>query len=156
MVYKHRVYSLNQVQPLLKQGHPELVSRTMSGWFLNISKDGDCTASLGRLLQHLTTLTIKKGVFSQTASITKWLEISSQQQGSQSQRKMWITPEVFNRAAFLPVYWLEQLALSFSLSFSAIASPSPGVSPLCSLLSASAVCLFVYLFFKVIPIRFLG
>ena len=104
LVYKYRVYSLNQLQPLLEQGHPELVSRTMSGWLLNISKDGDCTASLGSLLQRLTTLAVKKGDFSPTTSRTKWLELSGQQQGSQSQGKTWITAESFNGAAFLPVY----------------------------------------------------
>lgn len=31
---------------LLKQGHLELMPRTMSGWLLNICKDGDSTNSL--------------------------------------------------------------------------------------------------------------
>lgn len=145
LVYKYRVYSLNQLQPLLEQGHPELVARTMSGWLLNISKDRDCTASLGSLLQRLTTLAVKKGDFSLATSRTKQLELSGQQQGSQSQGKTWITAESFNGAAFLPVYPLKWLALNFSLSFFAAASPSSGVSPLRCLFFPRPQCACLFL-----------
>ena len=41
---------------LLKQGHPEPVAQDRSIRLLNISKDGDPTASLGNLCQGPVTL----------------------------------------------------------------------------------------------------
>lgn len=46
--------------PLLKQGHPSQLLRIISRWVLNISKDGDTTASLGSLFLCLVTLRVKK------------------------------------------------------------------------------------------------
>ena len=46
-------------KPLPKQGHLELLPRTVSRWLLSISKDGDSTASLGSLLQCSVILTVK-------------------------------------------------------------------------------------------------
>lgn len=44
----------------LKQGHLHLLPRTMSEGFLNISKNGDSTISLGKLCQCCVTLTVEK------------------------------------------------------------------------------------------------
>lgn len=57
--------------PMLKQGHPEVISRTMYRWLLNVSKDADSITPLGNLCQCSVTFTVKKPflIFRETSYI---------------------------------------------------------------------------------------